>query len=138
MKYFAVIDTNVLLSALLSKKMDAATVRVMDAVNDGVIIPLYHQEILEEYNDVLHRPKFHLQEKEIDQMLKAIHQFGLEVFPRSTEEILIDQDDLIFYEVVMEKRNEGAYLVTGNQKHYPVRSFIVIPAEMMQIIDSQS
>ena len=44
-------------------------------------------------------------------------------------------DDLIFYEVVMEKRDEDAYLVTGNQKHYPIRNFIVTPAEMMEIIE---
>lgn len=43
-------------------------------------------------------------------------------------------DDLIFYEVTMEKRDEDAYLVTGNQKHYPIRDFIVTPAEMMEII----
>ena len=33
----------------------------------------------------------------------------------------------------MEKRDEDAYLVTGNQKHYPVRDFIVTPAEIMRI-----
>ena len=44
-------------------------------------------------------------------------------------------DDLIFYEVAMEKR-EDAYLVTGNQKHYPVREFIVTPTEMMRILDA--
>lgn len=43
-------------------------------------------------------------------------------------------DDLIFYEVAMEKRDNDAYLVTGNQKHYPIRAFIVTPAEMMKII----
>ena len=48
---------------------------------------------------------------------------------------MADMDDLIFYEVAMEKREAGAYLVTGNQKHYPVRSFIVTPAEMMEIIE---
>ena len=137
MKYLAVIDTNVLLSALLSKKADTATVRVLDAVNEGIITPLFHQEILEEYNDVLRRPKFHLQEETVDKMLRSIQQYGLEVFPQSTGETLIDQDDLIFYEVTMEKHKEGAYLVTGNQKHYPVKSFIVTPAEMIRIIDRQ-
>lgn len=34
----------------------------------------------------------------------------------------------------MEKRDDGAYLVTGNQKHYPVRHFIVNPAEMVEIL----
>ena len=49
-------------------------------------------------------------------------------------EILIDMDDLVFYEVVMEKREDDAYLVTGNQKHYPIRDFIVTPAEMLEIL----
>lgn len=40
MKYYAVIDTNVLLSALLSKNVDSAAVKVLDAVFDGTIIPL--------------------------------------------------------------------------------------------------
>jgi len=44
-------------------------------------------------------------------------------------------DDLIFYEVAMEKRGQDAFLITGNQKHYPVRSFIVTPSEMMEILD---
>ena len=44
-------------------------------------------------------------------------------------------DDLVFYEVAMEKRDEDTYLVTGNQKHYPIRNFIVTPAEMMKIIE---
>lgn len=43
MEYYVVIDTNVLLSALLSKNENAATVKILDAVFDGTIIPLYHQ-----------------------------------------------------------------------------------------------
>lgn len=135
MKYYAVVDTNVLISALLSKNEDSATVKVMDAVFDGRIIPLYHRDILAEYAEVLHRKKFHFDEKLIWTVLEAVRQFGVEVFPQPTGEILADMDDLIFYEVAMEKREAGAYLVTGNQKHYPVRSFIVTPAEMMEIIE---
>lgn len=135
MKYYAVVDTNVLISALLSKNEDSATVKVMGAVFDGRIIPLYHRDILAEYAEVLHRKKFRFDEKLIWTVLEAVRQFGVEVFPQPTGEILADMDDLIFYEVAMEKREDGAYLVTGNQKHYPVRSFIVTPAEMMEIIE---
>ena len=135
MKYYAVVDTNVLISALLSKNEDSATVKVMGAVFDGRIIPLYHRDILAEYAEVLHRKKFHFDEKLIWTVLEAVRQFGVEVFPQPTGEILADMDDLIFYEVAIEKREAGAYLVTGNQKHYPVRSFIVTPAEMMEIIE---
>ncbi len=135
MRYYAVIDTNVFLSALISKRYDAATVRVLNAVLDGRIIPLYHQEILAEYNEVLHRKKFHLPEKVIQSLLGAVTRFGVEIFPQPTGEILVDMDDLIFYEVAMEKRDDNAYLVTGNQKHYPIKDFIVTPAEMMAIIE---
>lgn len=134
MKYYAVIDTNVLLSALLSKKEDSATVKVLDAVFDGKITPLYHQDILAEYNEVLHREKFHLREDLIQKVIEAFRQYGIEVFPQPTGAILIDMDDLVFYEVAMEKREDDAYLVTGNQKHYPFRDFIVTPAEMIAII----
>lgn len=135
MEYYAVIDTNVLLSALLSKKEDSAVVRVLDAVFEGKIIPLYHQDILMEYNEVLHREKFHLCEKVIRTVIDAVRQYGVEVFPQPTGEVLIDMDDLVFYEVAMEKRDDDAYLVTGNQKHYPFRDFIITPAEMMAIIE---
>ena len=68
-------------------------------------------------------------------VLTAVKEFGVEIFPQPTGEIFVDMDDLIFYEVAMEKRNDDAYLVTGNQKHYPIRNFIVTPAEMMEIIE---
>ena len=41
-----------------------------------------------------------------------------------------------YYAVLMEKRKEkDAYLVTGNLKHFPVRTYIVTPKEMMDIIE---
>lgn len=137
MSCYAVIDTNVLISALLSGNEDSATVRVMAAVFDGRITPLYHPDILAEYDEVLHRKKFRFREELIRTVLEAVRQFGVEVFPEPTGEILTDMDDLIFYEVVMEKREDNAYLVTGNQKHYPIRRFIVTPGEMMRIIEAE-
>ena len=132
---YAVIDTNVFIAALLSKNSDAATVKVLRAVLDGRIVPLYHNEILAEYDEVLHREKFHFQEKSIQMVLTAVKEFGMEVFPQPTGEILVDMDDLIFYEVAMEKRDDDAYLVTGNQKHYPIRDFIVTPNEMIKLLE---
>ena len=53
---YAVIDTNVFVAALLTKSNTAATVRVYEAIADGLITPLYHKDILEEYLEVLSRP----------------------------------------------------------------------------------
>ena len=46
---YAVIDTNVLVSALLSRHSDAATVQVVKAVFEKNILPLYNDEIIAEY-----------------------------------------------------------------------------------------
>ena len=136
MRYYAVIDTNVIISAFLTRHSDSATVKVLNAISDGFLIPLYNQEILKEYDEVLHRGKFCFVEERIRKLLAMIRRFGLHVNPSPTDEILPDMDDLVFYEVVMEKREDDAYLVTGNLRHFPPRSFIVTPAEMMALIDS--
>ncbi len=135
MKYYAVYDTNVLISSLLSKHNDSSTRKVIDAVASQRVIPLYNEEILAEYNDVLHRKKFKFSEERIHALISLIKKFGKSVSASSTGEILPDMDDLVFYEVVMEKRDDDAYLITGNTKHFPVRNFIVTPSEMIQILE---
>jgi putative PIN family toxin of toxin-antitoxin system len=134
MKCYAVVDTNVIVSALITKNPESPPRQVFRAMLSGDIIPLYHEDILAEYEDVLSRKKFHLQPATVQTVLEAIRQFGVEVFPKPTGEILVDMDDLIFYEVAMEKREEDSYLVTGNQKHYPIKDFIVTPSEMLEIL----
>ena len=133
---YAVIDTNVLLPALLTKNKDVATIKVYDAIADGLITPLYHKEILREYDEVLHRSKFGFTEDRIRLLLDMILKYGIEAFPRPTGEKLIDMDDLIFYEVAMDNQERKAYLVTGNLKHYPQKDFIVTPSEMVTKIQN--
>lgn len=137
MKYYAVFDTNVLVSSLLTKRKDSATALVVDAISSGDIVPLYNQEILEEYQEVLHRDKFPFSDLSIQRILKMIKEFGLAVSPDPTGEELPDMDDLVFYEVVMEKRTDDAYLITGNLKHFPSREYIVTPAEMLMILNAK-
>ena len=135
MRYYAVFDTSVLISSLLTKRTDTATAQVVDAISSGLIIPPYNQEILDEYTDVLYRAKFSFSEESIGRLMTMIRQYGLAVNPSPTGEILVDMDDLVFYEVVMEKREDDAYLITGNIRHFPEKDFIVTPAEMMAIIE---
>lgn len=137
MAYYAVIDTNVLVSALLSKHHDAATVLLVGRMISGDLIPVYSQETMREYREVLARRKFKFDPVQIAYIISAIAHFGIMIEPTSTGTILPDMKDLPFYEVVMEKRkNDDAYLVTGNQKHFPTKPFIVTAKEMLDILDS--
>lgn len=133
---YAVIDTNVLVSALLSSHDDAATVLVVEKIFSGEVIPLYSREIFEEYSEVLHRKKFCFSERSVSLLLSAIEQYGEYVQPLPTGQILPDMKDLPFYEVVAEKQDDKAYLVTGNMKHFPVKPFIVTAREFLNILNS--
>lgn len=133
----AVIDTNVLVSALLSSHEDAATVQVVGKLFSGEITPLFSEDILAEYNEVLRRKKFNFSEALIVTLIEAIEKYGILVKPTATGEILPDRKDLPFYEVVMEKRDDDAYLVTGNMKHFPSKPFIVTAKQLFEIIDDK-
>lgn len=134
MTCYAVIDTNVLVSALLSSNDDAATVRVLEMVFSGEIIPVYSSSITKEYGEVLYRKKFGFEEGMVEYLLSAIEKYGIMVTPSPSGMILPDMKDLPFYEVVLEKREDGAYLVTGNIKHFPKEPFIVTPRELLEAL----
>ncbi len=55
MTCYAVIDTNVLVSALLSGSSSSATVLIIGLMIKGEITPVYSTEIMNEYRDVLAR-----------------------------------------------------------------------------------
>ena len=65
---YAVIDTNVIVASLLTKHHDSATVRVMDAVYSGKVVPILNEEIISEYRDVLHRRRLGLNAEKCDQV----------------------------------------------------------------------
>ena len=50
---YAVIDTNVIVSALLTHNPMVATAKVLDFLSEGRIAPVYNEEIMNEYQDVL-------------------------------------------------------------------------------------
>ena len=135
MQCYAVLDTNVIVSALLSSKADAATVQVVEKLFADSFCPVVSKDILAEYREVLHRPKFHFPVDLIDTLLDAIEGKAELVDPTPTGAVLPDMKDLPFYEVVMEKREDDAYLVTGNQKHFPSEPFIVTAREFLEILE---
>ena len=129
---YAVIDTNVLVSSLLSRHLDACTVVIRNYILDGKIIPLYNEEIIQEYAEILHRPKFNFPSDKVDALLEAIMQRGIMLGRTKTEELFSDSDDIVFYEVALSQ--EGSFLVTGNTRHFPQSPIVVTPAELLSII----
>lgn len=53
---YAVIDTNIFVSAFITKNATASTRRVINSLFAGKIKPLYNDEIIEEYSEVFHIP----------------------------------------------------------------------------------
>ncbi len=136
MKTYAVIDTNVLVSAMLSRHSDTATVQVVDLFLSGRIIPLFNNEIISEYSEVLHRGKFRLPESLIDKVLYEIQSKGISLHRTPSTEDFPDPKDIVFYEIALSK--EGSFLVTGNTKHFPKSPIVVTPAQMLEIIDKMT
>lgn len=133
MKYYAVIDTNVLVSAAL--KWHSVPGSIVELVFEGYIIPVLNQEIIDEYRTVLSRPKFHLTNDIVEEIINSFNAVGLYVDAASLDIDFTDPKDKVFYEVVMEERKkEESYLVTGNTRHFPVQPFIVTPRQMLDII----
>ena len=137
MRCYAVLDTNIIVSALLSAKPDSATVLVVQQLFSDRFQPVVSKEILAEYAEVLHRPKFHFSPELVGDFLTAFAEKAVLIEPTPTGETLPDMKDLPFYEVVMETREDNSYLVTGNIKHFPAKPFIVTAREFLNILTEQ-
>ena len=99
------------------------------------ITPIFNGEIIDEYRDVLSREEFHINRERIGRFINDFREAGLYVEAADIDEAMPDPDDVVFYQVVMEgRKTENSFLVTGNKKHFPVREFVVSPAEFLERI----
>lgn len=117
----------------MSKKHDSATVRVLELLMENKFIPVFNEEIINEYKDVLYRKKFKFPTQKISKVLNKINENGFQVERTSSKEIFLDPSDAVFYEVALSK--EGSFVVTGNLKHFPKSPIIVTPSEILKIIN---
>ena len=132
---YAVIDTNIFVSALITHNSNASPARVLESLFLHRITPLYNDDIIKEYDEVLHRAKFKLSEEEISTVIEYVKENGIDSsrFPYGGE--MPDEDDRVFYEVCLS--TEDSFLVTGNLKHFPKEPQVITAAEMMEILDNQ-
>ncbi len=121
-----VLDTSVLVSAAWSPGRNASV--ILNAVFDARLTTCYDARILEEYDRVLHYPKFSFAQWEIDAILDPLIKNGLSVIPDPLPDYSFERDetDRMFFEVA---KYCHAVLITGNLAHYPSEPDVVSPAE---------
>ena len=134
MKYYAVIDTNVIVSALL--KWNSVPGVVLQAVFNGFVIPVYNDEILNEYRNVLNRPKFGFSSELISETISQIEFLGvMENALETVAEAMPDPKDIVFYSIALSHgKTAETHLVTGNVKHFPANPIVVTPRQMLDIL----
>lgn len=133
MIYYAVIDTNVLISAML--KQGSLPWKIIELVQSGDLVPLLNDEIINEYNEVSRRNEFGFDESFINETINALVDKSISLERLETDELFADKNDIVFYEIVLSARQSlDAYLVTGNIKHFPKKLFVVTPRELLTTI----
>lgn len=127
----AVIDTNVIVAALLSRHPDSATRKVLAAIINGQAEALVSEGILAEYREVLARAKFKLDPKLVASVIQILEEFGKPTPQTPYDASMPDENDRVFYEVTLSEPD--AKLVTGNLKHYPSTPIVVTPAQFCEL-----
>ena len=113
-----VIDTNIIVSALLNPK--GACYIFLDRVLVGAYDIVASEAIIAEYNEVLRRSQFGFDEEDVDYLVEWFYSNALmvEVSEKDyLEDSMIDEKDIPFYIVAKATKSR---LVTGNIKHYPI------------------
>lgn len=124
-----VIDTNVLVSALLTPTGTAA--RLVNVIRDKRTSPVISHDVYMEYEEVLSRAKFGFMSEQIGALLDDLMLLGLYVCPPSLDvPALPDPDDAPFIAVA---RHARCPLVTGSARHFPPDTGVEIlsPAEAL-------
>ena len=129
-----VLDTNVLVSGLISAKGPPG--RLIDAVLARRLQIAFDDRILQEYKDVLARPKFQFKPAYVTALWEILpFQCHLVAMPVDGLQAS-DPGDTKFLEVAA--ATESKILVTGNARHYPQKSrrdiVILTPAEAFDCI----
>jgi putative PIN family toxin of toxin-antitoxin system len=132
-----VLDTNVLVSALISPLGNEAL--VLDAVQNGWIVPCLTREIVEEYAEVLARPRFSFARKEIDGLLGLLELKGMLFEPLPAPGTSSDPGDECFIECALQ--GNADFIVTGNKRHFPAESCapakVVSARELLELLRAQ-
>ena len=130
----AVIDTNVLVSYLISDR-DSPPNKVFKAIKKGMIKPLYNAFLLTEYRRVLSEDRFGIDEHIVFNIVDFIETYGEGVELIDFGSSLPDRKDSPIFDIVQSTREYDSFLVTGNTKHFPKEDYVVTPRQMADMLD---
>ena len=128
-----VLDTNVLVSALLS--VHGKPARILDLITNQQLTLLIDDRILTEYREVLTRPKFAFDQESIDDLVAFLDRVGEPVTASPLSYEIPDPDDLMFLEVALAGNADA--LITGNKHDYGRSTkdvAILTPAEFLTLL----
>jgi putative PIN family toxin of toxin-antitoxin system len=111
----AVIDTNVLVSALISPTGNEALILL--AIHQGLVRLCFSEEILTEYAGVLARRKFTFSPDDIEALLAMLREQGELFAPHPSPIASPDPCDQKFLACAAAARAE--FIVTGNKRDFP-------------------
>ena len=95
---YAVIDTNVLVSAIKYHKLESSSSVVINLIAKDFIVPLLSAAILREYEEVLSFPVLDLDKTKVSAILNKIRTDSLYLARTSGKEAFPDESDREFYE----------------------------------------
>ncbi|CAG0959933.1 hypothetical protein BURK2_00675 [Burkholderiales bacterium] len=125
----AVVDTNVLVSALISSIGTPA--RLVDEIRSGGLTPVVSPAVLAEYEAVLRRSRFDFPRDCVDDLLADMT--GLGLFARPDPIADLDLPDPTDGPFIALPRHAGCAIVTGNIRHFPKRAGVeaLTPAQCL-------
>lgn len=130
----AVIDTNVLVSYLISDR-ESPPDKVFKAIEKGTIKPLYNAFLLREYRRVLSEERFGIDKSIVFKILDFIETYGEGIEPIDFGSSLPDRKDSPIFDIVQATRESDSFMVTGNIKHFPKEDYVVTPRQMADMLD---
>lgn len=116
----AVYDTNIIVSAAL--KQESLPALIVSLALQGKVRIYVSLAILEEYEEVLKRPRFKLYKNDVGDLMREIRQKAVLVKPnRKLDLIVFDETDNRILECAMKAKAD--FVVTGDKTHFTFTKF---------------
>ena len=131
---YAVIDTNVIVSAMITNDDSSSTVKVLTEALSGDITPVFSEYLISEYIEVLCRDKFSIPKALIADVINTLIKRGTCVEPSIVDYGFGDIKDAPIFAIASESRELDTFLITGNIRHFPDVNYVVTPRVAIELL----